>query len=244
MVAALIVKEDGLIYAAEVPEWPNYVEDNHLWNHNLEMRYEVALTSAKESALLCADQEKANKLLIGVGVLFNTATLKPKPGIYPIPDLQWEVKRTKKCNPAWGSCEKESGHKGSHAQFPKFSPKQVAILKESTPSEPKIKPAILLNQIESLKEENRILKELNGGKLLAYDQMKEMLEQYAIRIKELEEKEFTPSTEEESQEELWKAVSNEINDEGLWLYDDYVGFTINAKGFAYLMKQFTITRKP
>lgn len=49
--------------------------------------------------------------------------------------------------------------------------------------------------------------------------------------------------EEESQEELWKEVSNEINDEGLWLYDDYVGFTLNAKGFAYLMSQFTITRK-
>ena len=47
----------------------------------------------------------------------------------------------------------------------------------------------------------------------------------------------------ESQEELWKAVSNEINDEGLWLYEDWDGFKLTAKGYKYLMQQFTITRK-
>lgn len=49
--------------------------------------------------------------------------------------------------------------------------------------------------------------------------------------------------EEESQEELWKAVSNEINDEGLWLYEDWDGFKLTAKGYKYLMQQFTIARK-
>ena len=39
---------------------------------------------------------------------------------------------------------------------------------------------------KELENENRILKELNSGKLLAYDQMKEMLEQYAIQRSELE----------------------------------------------------------
>jgi len=47
--------------------------------------------------------------------------------------------------------------------------------------------------------------------------------------------------EEESQEELWKKVSNEINDEGLWLYEEWDGFKITPKGIAHLKERFIIT---
>lgn len=54
--------------------------------------------------------------------------------------------------------------------------------------------AYLVSKVESLKgandklkEDNKILKELNSGKLLAYDAMKETLERYALQISELTE---------------------------------------------------------
>lgn len=92
---ALIVKDDGLIYVAEVPEekplmdisgseaYPQMVYDAEM------EEYEEALASAKENAVLCADQEKARKILLeyhGDGNL-----LQRFEGIYPIPDLQYEV---------------------------------------------------------------------------------------------------------------------------------------------------------
>lgn len=45
--------------------------------------------------------------------------------------------------------------------------------------------SVASQKVEKLQEENRILKELNGGKLLAYDAMKNMLDDYALQINEL-----------------------------------------------------------
>ena len=117
----LIVKEDGLIYAAEVPEEPTmgicssepipncYEQPNCLCAKEWKP-YRAALASAKESAIPVSDQEKVIRVLLnahGVKAMSSFDPIKPKPGIYPIPGLQWKVDLT-------------------HL---------VAILKESTPSD-------------------------------------------------------------------------------------------------------------
>ena len=154
---ALIVKDDGLIYAAEVPEEPKrtiWVRDFVRYNEDM-AKYRSAIASAKESAVLVSDQERAGELIFWDW--FNKSGeddtyLALKPGIYPIPDLQWE---------------EDEGHLC-----------KVAILKEST-----------------------------------------------------------PSTEQESQEAIWKE-----------LIDIYDLANSSSYGYGYLMNrlksQFTITRKP
>lgn len=94
MQKCLIVKEDGLIYAAEVPEEPVRTDYEYYydiaWATTLDL-YRRAVQYAKESAVLCADQEKA------IGLLYMNASrdnfqfrgdyvVGIKPGIYPIPD--------------------------------------------------------------------------------------------------------------------------------------------------------------
>lgn len=117
--SALIVKEDGLIYVNEVPEEPEYCREFkgtdcqgsecHCMLHKI--RYDRALASAKETAVLCADQEQARDLVWQ----FHKAFYKVPPGIYPIPDLQWERKGIC-CSPMspninhHGDCDKCSGY--------------------------------------------------------------------------------------------------------------------------------------
>lgn len=125
---ALIVKEDGLIYVNEVPEEPKCYHELSLSHEICEtmtegncscVRHQQALASAKENAVLCADQEQARDLIFKPGMkviiggevtLLEWAKLYAKvhdggepwqtmkyrltlkSGIYPIPDLKWEVK--------------------------------------------------------------------------------------------------------------------------------------------------------
>ena len=122
---ALIVKEDGLIYAAEVPEQPKHTGDPNLDMSN-GRRYAYGIEAAKESAVLLSDQEKAARL---IGQKYQDAYHKThpmkwdiKPGIYSIEGLDWEVgsKCELWCSDCkafdWSTCRK----------------RQVAILKEST----------------------------------------------------------------------------------------------------------------
>lgn len=109
MKKALIVKEDGLIYVGEVPEEPKFGNPIYegVRTELIRRDYQRALASAKDSAILVSDQEKAiGILMLHVDHLIHKRPAL-KPGIYPIPDLQWKVDLT-------------------HL---------VAILKESTPSE-------------------------------------------------------------------------------------------------------------
>lgn len=147
---ALIVKEDGLIYVNEVPEEPRsgICSPEPRWNcYQLPgcicarewNPYRTALASAKETAILCVDQEKAH------GIIWrNHASQKDrqqgnalKPGIYPIPDLQWEVKE-------------ELEYPIDHTSYPPY--RQVAILKESTPSTEQLKDIDVTQEEESQDE--------------------------------------------------------------------------------------------
>lgn len=98
---ALIVKEDGLIYVNEVPEEPEYCREFkgtdcqgsecHCMLHKI--RYDRALASAKENAVLCADQEQAKTLILrNHRIEVDLDPIEFTEGIYPIPDLQWERK--------------------------------------------------------------------------------------------------------------------------------------------------------
>lgn len=103
-----------------------------LQNANCRRKYEYALSAAKESAIEFADQEQAEAVLDKV---YNGAWRKnkpfdnPKPGIYPIHGLQWEV--IEACS--HDSCPVDAGCE--HCQ----KPVKVAILKESTPSTEQLK---------------------------------------------------------------------------------------------------------
>ena len=184
MVAALIVKEDGLIYAAEVAEEPTKTEYEHYydvaWLTTLDL-HRRAVQSAKESAVLLSDQEKAARL---IGQKYQDAYHKThpmkwdiKPGIYPIEGLDWEVgsKCELWCSDCkafdWSTCRK----------------RQVAILKEST------------DHIADV------------GKMVG---------------------KTDPSTEQESQEELWNDVDQNYirwNDQEIKLSDLLKDFKINRK---------------
>lgn len=146
---ALIVKEDGLIYAAELPV--GRIDSNGLWsapesfdwqsaeglrlykelanNPSPEHWYEKALASAKESAVLVSDQEKAIRLIYeNLGETtpiwngwINMFKKNAVPKVYPIPGLQWEVK------------EETIGVLSGASPFGSVSEfREVAILKESS----------------------------------------------------------------------------------------------------------------
>lgn len=93
--SALIVKEDGLIYVNQVPEEPKHEhygltqdDTEDFWDDAEE--HKKALASAKETAVLCADQEQARELLFVKHCIFpKEIALKQATGIYPIPGLQW-----------------------------------------------------------------------------------------------------------------------------------------------------------
>lgn len=99
--SALIVKEDGLIYVNEVPEENEFYRQDSARLPNSKtffmVEYTKALTSAKESAILVSDQEQATGLIYMNASRDNfqhrgNYVVGIKPGIYPIPDLKWEVK--------------------------------------------------------------------------------------------------------------------------------------------------------
>ena len=136
---ALIVKEDGLIYAAEVPEHPKDhpniksgmdqysepLETNGFWLKQL-ADYEKALASAKESAVLVSDQEKARELIIRKGSISRDKDgfYQPIVGVHPIPDLHWTTVDVK--------IARILSTDGKHKQMPLTG--TLAIHKERTPS--------------------------------------------------------------------------------------------------------------
>lgn len=83
---ALIVKSDGLIYAAELPEKPKFKGDY------AQKQYEETLASATENAVLVADQEKAKEIIKAkFGHDIDKMNINTKGYQYPIPGLEWEV---------------------------------------------------------------------------------------------------------------------------------------------------------
>ena len=98
--------------------------------------------------------------------------------------------------------------------FEKYNFERVAILKESTPVEP-----LKVRLIDFLKNQK--------------DLSPEIRDIVSRRFWDMLETESTPSTEQESQEELWWSV--------LALLDDLT--TSEKRTIPELMKQFTITRR-
>lgn len=164
---ALEVKEDGLIYAAEVPEKPSQTTGYYPTPSIAFREYDIALASAKESAVLVSDQEKAQQIIIndylkrGDGPPFKyhgSLVIGIGEGIYPIPDLQWDVVDVKlarvlstgdkhkqmplkgdvailrECNQCDGVGTYEGGKYLETTCEACNGTGQVAILKESTPS--------------------------------------------------------------------------------------------------------------
>lgn len=83
-----------------------------------------------------------------------------------------------------------------------------------------------------------------GPKCLSKDQCTKTMISFEVKSPPKEDKRPPlPEKAEQNQDELWKKVSEEINDEGLWIYEDWDGFKITPKGIAYLKEQFIITRK-
>lgn len=81
---ALIIKEDGLIYVNEVPDHPC----EQLPDHDCPI-----CQGARDTAVLCADQEQAREILFVRRCIFpKEIALKQATGIYPIEGLKFEVK--------------------------------------------------------------------------------------------------------------------------------------------------------
>lgn len=101
----LIVKSDGLIYAAEVPEEPKYCTDfgdiilicgNTFCKCDSQLKgYRHNLNSAKESAIRCDHQEQAAGIIVlnhsNCMTYRGSLATGIKPGIYPIPGLTWSI---------------------------------------------------------------------------------------------------------------------------------------------------------
>ena len=134
---ALIVKSDGLIYAAELPEEPEKWKegDSLSYNEAAWHYYNEALASAKESAVLVSDQEKAKAIIKEkFGHDLDQMTINTAGYEYPIPGLQWDVKYDSPL--------------GLIDDSPYVTDKQVAILKESTPSNEQESQEELWNEVE------------------------------------------------------------------------------------------------
>lgn len=123
MQKCLIVKEDGLIYVNEVPEEPEYNgEIGH--SINVQKQYYEQLEVAKKNAVLVSNHNQAFFIIQDHFMPKGAKEFKLLPGIYPIKGLDWEVgsKCELWCSDCkafdWSTCRK----------------RQVAILKESTPS--------------------------------------------------------------------------------------------------------------
>lgn len=130
---ALIVKSDGLIYAAEVPKEPHvcmsyvlvYCSLTVCKCHDEQKAYERMVASAKESAVLCADQEKAKEIIKEkFGHDLDQMNINTSGYEYPIPDLQWEVKEKHEILRYTSIVTGDL--------VPHVVSRQVAILKEST----------------------------------------------------------------------------------------------------------------
>lgn len=111
---ALEVKEDGQIWLIPIlPDKPDYLHDNKLWNTVRQQEYNQALASTDR--ILCADQSAAGQVIInnhlsrGVPPTFQyigDLAVGIAPDIYPIPDLKWEidVPNHPDCGVKGGSC--------------------------------------------------------------------------------------------------------------------------------------------
>ena len=142
-------------------------------------KYESALASAKESAVLVSDQEKAH------GIIWrNYASKKDrqhgnelKPGIYPIPGLEWELVA-----------------KPVQVGFGRWGYEQVAILKESTPSH--------FNGCSPTACGCKSLADCPNNQ----PQITVMGQGYKFKKFPDRLKESTPSTEQESQEAIFEVI--------------------------------------
>lgn len=111
MKTALIVKEDGKIWVNKVPEEPEYTGDMDI-DMGSGRRYAYGIEAAKDSAVLCADQEQAQQIIIDDRLkrgdvppfkYRGSLVIGLGEGIYPIPDLKFTINA--EC-PTWCSdCE-------------------------------------------------------------------------------------------------------------------------------------------
>lgn len=146
MPAALIVKDDGLIYVNEVPEQPTVggktyegIADPGTYNA-MKSDYERALASAKDSAILVSNHNEAFFILQDHYMPRGSKEFKLVPGIYPIPDLQWEVVDNTYIHEGSGKYWEDEPVKMKRLLD---LPETYAILKESTPSEVKTAQEII-----------------------------------------------------------------------------------------------------
>lgn len=98
---ALIVKEDGLIYVNSIPSEPkvcmSYVFGHCRLTvckcHDEQKAYERMMEAAESTAVLCADQEQAWKILRDAHKVNNVLQVFLE-AAYPIEGLKFEVKDT------------------------------------------------------------------------------------------------------------------------------------------------------